>query len=347
MLEWAGGPLPALVGQVVLFVSAHLTFCVRRLTAGRIERKLEEVSLKGPAMPLWNNIAELMDYYLPPLPTVYWFDIIRLCNLKCVMCPQSQGLRPLRDKMSIEVFRHAIDDICENRPLVKLYLSGEPLLHQQLFEMIEYAGDHGCRTMLHTNATVLTKKMAERVLSSSLDFLCFSFDGCSPAVYEKLRPPSQFGHVKSNILQYLSLRRQQGGAGPRTSIEIILMGETVDKIDTFVEEWRGMGVDDVHIAQYTTWHGLVDDRRVRKPPRPVGYKPCAAPFSYGCILADGTVVPCCLDVNGRMPLGNIADGGFRAIWSGNEFRQLRLQMLAGTLEPGGLCERCDNIFREI
>ncbi len=297
-------------------------------------------------MPLWNNIAELMDYYIPPLPTVYWFDVIRLCNLKCVMCPQSQGLKPLQAKMPVEVFRRTIDDICENRPLVKLYLSGEPLLHQGLVEMIEYAGGKGCRTMLHTNATTLTEEMAERVLSSSLTFLCFSFDGCSPAVYERLRPPSQFEHVKSNILQYLSLRRQRGGGGPRTTIEIIRMGETADMIDAFVNEWRSRGVDDVHVAKYTTWHGLVNDRRVGKPAGSTGYKPCAAPFSHGCILADGTVVPCCLDVNGRMPLGNIAAGGFRQIWSGNEYRQLRLQMLTGALEPGGLCDRCDNTSRE-
>ena len=82
--------------------------------------------------------------------------------------------------------------------------------------------------------------------------------------------------------------------------------------------------------EYTTWHGLVTDRRVEKQTGPAGYKPCAAPFSQGCILADGTVVPCCLDVNGRMPMGNIAASRFQDIWAGNEYRQLRLQMLTGT-----------------
>jgi MoaA/NifB/PqqE/SkfB family radical SAM enzyme len=246
----------------------------------------------------------------------------------------------------MELFKSAIDDICGNRPLIKLYLSGEPLLHEGLFEMIEHAAAKGCRTMLHTNATMLTKEKAERILSSSLTFLCFSFDGCSPAVYERLRPPSNFEHVKSNILQYLSLRRQRGGAGPRTTIEIIRMDETADKLDAFVSEWRGRGADDVHVARYTTWHGLVTDRGTSRPAGSAGYKPCAAPFSHGCILADGTVVPCCLDVNAQMPLGNIAAGGFREIWSGKECRQLRLQMLTGALEPGGLCDRCDNTSRD-
>jgi MoaA/NifB/PqqE/SkfB family radical SAM enzyme len=301
--------------------------------------------LERPPMPLWNNIAELMDYYIPPLPSVYWFDIIRLCNLKCVMCPQSKGLKPLREKMSLDMFRGVIDDICANRPLIKLYLSGEPLFHEGLIEMVEYAGTKGCGTMIHTNATALTKETAERILSSSLTFLCFSFDGCSPAVYERLRPPARFEHVKSNIEQYLALRRDRGGAGPHTTVEIIRMDETAELLDGFVSEWQGKGVDDVHVAEHTTWHGLVAGRCPEKASGPSGYKPCAAPFSHGCILADGTVVPCCLDVNGRMPMGNVGTSPFHEIWAGGEFRQLRLEMLTGTFGPGCICDRCDNTLR--
>lgn len=297
-------------------------------------------------MPLWNNIAELMDYYIPPLPSVYWFDVTRVCNLKCVMCPQSKGLKPLREKMPIDVFRSVIDDVCENQPLIKLYLSGEPLFHEGLFEMIEYVGARGGRTMIHTNATALTKETAERLLSSSLTFLSFSFDGCSAEVYERLRPPARFERVRSNIEQFLALRCQCGGAGPRTTIEIIHMEDTAEFLDSFVAEWRSKGADDVHVAPYTTWHGLVDNRRVGTNDASSRYKPCAAPFSHGCILADGTVVPCCLDVNGRMPMGNVGTSRFRDIWAGNEYRQLRLEMLTGTFAPGRICDRCDNTERQ-
>jgi radical SAM protein with 4Fe4S-binding SPASM domain len=309
--------------------------------------KVRVVRLERPPMPLWSNIAELMDYYIPPLPSVYWTDISRECNLKCVMCPQSKGLKPLRTKMPVEVFKGIIDDVCGGRPLIKLYLSGEPLLHEGLFEMIEYAAAKGCRTMIHTNATALTREMSERILSSLLTFLSFSFDGCSAAVYERLRPPSQFEHVRSNIGQYLALRREKGGIGPRTTIEIIRMAETADAIQGFVSQWQDSGVDDVHVAEYTTWHGLMDDRRVGKRPGTPRYKPCAASFSHGCILADGTVVPCCFDVNARMPLGNVDRGRFRDIWAGNEYRRLRLQMLMGTFAAGCICDRCDNTNREI
>ncbi|MBN1508163.1 MAG: SPASM domain-containing protein [Sedimentisphaerales bacterium] len=297
-------------------------------------------------MPLWNNIAELMDYYIPPLPSDYWLDICRGCNLKCIMCPQSKGLRPRTPRMSLDLFKGIIDDVCESRPLVRLYLSGEPLLHEGLFEMLEYAGTTHCQTAIHTNATMLTPELSEKLLTSPLDYLSFSFDGCSPQVYERLRCPAKFEQVESNIRQYLDLRGQNGGGGPYTAVEIIRMRETDELLQGFVEQWQTSGVDEVRIAEYMTWHGRVEDRRVGSSRRWPGYQPCAAPFRHGCVLSDGTVVPCCLDLDGQMPLGNVADKKFRDVWTGDEYRQLRLAMLTGTVPSGSLCDGCDNTFRE-
>lgn len=298
-------------------------------------------------MPLWHNIGELMDYYIPPMPSLYWIDITRTCNLQCVMCPQSRGLSRREAKMPMALFRRIVDEVCENRPMLKLYLSGEPLLHERLFDMIDYAAGSGCETMLHTNATVLTENITKRLLASSLAFLSFSFDGCTAEVYEKLRPPAKFDRVRSNIRRYLELRDQNGSRGPHTTVEIIRMQETEPFIDAFVAEWTASGVDDVNVAEYMMWHDTIEDRRVEPTSDDAGYNPCAAPFRHGCILSDGTVVPCCMDLNGRMPLGNVTETPFRDIWRNNRYRQLRLQMLTGTLPVGSICDGCSNIFREL
>jgi MoaA/NifB/PqqE/SkfB family radical SAM enzyme len=297
-------------------------------------------------MPLWQNIAEMMDYYIPPLPSVYWIDITRRCNLRCVMCPQAAGLREPQAEMPPAMFRSIIDGISRSRPLIKLYLSGEPLLHDSLFDMIAYAAERGCRTMIHTNGTLLHAEMAEQLLASPLTFLSFSFDGCDREVYERLRPPASFERVESNIRRFLELRRANGGRGPRTAIEIIRMRETQDHLADFVDRWQGSGVDEVRVADCLTWLGGVEDRRVNGSHEGDGYKPCAAPFRHGCILCDGTAVPCCQDVNGRMPLGNVIETPFRDIWVGNRYRHLRLQMLTGTLSPLSICYGCDNTFRD-
>lgn len=295
-------------------------------------------------MALWHNIAELMDYYIPALPSVYWTDVCRLCDLRCVMCPQSQGLARRRPRMSLDLFQRVIDEVCGNHPLIKLYMSGEPLLHERLFDMIAYADRQGCRTMIHTNATRLTEEMSARLLASPLTYLSFSFDGCSAAVYERLRPPAKFEEVRARIRRYLSLKRRSSG-GPHTSIEIIRMQDTQDHLDAFIRQWQASGIDEVHVVDCMTWLGCVKDRRVERPSDDAGYKPCAAPFRHGCILSDGTVVACCLDVNGRMPLGNVSEDSFRTIWTGKPYRQLRLAMLTGAFPPGSLCTGCCNTVR--
>lgn len=296
-------------------------------------------------MPLWNNIAELMDYYIPPLPSDYWLDIDRGCNLHCVMCPQSRGLKPRAASMSRELFRGIIDEVCETRPLIRLYLSGEPLLHEGLFEMIEYAGGRNCQTAVHTNATLLSPEVSKRLLASPLTYLSFSFDGCSEDVYERLRPPAKFARVEANIRGYLDLRRQSGG-GPYTAIEIIRMPETDGLVQGFIEQWESSGIDEVRVTPCMTWHGLVEERRAENAPGGNGYNPCAAPFQHGCILSDGTVVPCCLDVDGDMALGNVTEKRFRDIWTDDGYRALRLAMLTGTVPSGCICDGCDNTFRD-
>ncbi len=297
-------------------------------------------------MTLWNNISELMDYYIPPMPSVYWLDVTRRCNLRCIMCPQSNGLKRPRAGMPMPLFRRLIDDVCDARPLIKLYLSGEPLLHDHLFDMIDYASAQRCRTMIHTNATLLTAEMAHKILASPLTSISFSFDGCSAQIYERLRPPAKFDHVRSNLLRFLTLR-EQTGTGPHASIEIIRMKETEERIQAFIREWTASGIDDVNVVEYMTWHGRVKDRRVPEATPADGYKPCAAPFRHGCILADGTVVPCCMDVDGDLPLGNITQTPFHEIWAGRAYRHLRLSLLAGTLPADSICRHCVNTTRPV
>ncbi len=293
-------------------------------------------------MPLWNNIDELMDYYIPPMPAIYWIDIVRTCNLRCVMCPHHHGLDGRRAKMPIEMFRNIIDQVCGNQPLIKLYLSGEPLLHEDLFEMIEYTAIHDCRTMIHTNATLLTESMAEKLLASPLSSISFSFDGCSPKIYERLRPPAKFERVRSNIHRYLELRNHNSHRSPHTTIEIIKMQETHHLIDDFIRQWQDSGVDAVHVTDYLNWLGAVPDRRVDEPSGSGKYSPCEAPFHHGCILSDGTVVPCCLDVNGRSPMGHLTRDCFQDIWMNNAYRHLRLQILTGDIAAIPICRHCSN-----
>ena len=277
------------------------------------------------------------------MPGKYWIDVYSACNLRCIMCPQSAEKFKRQAEMPMSMFKEIIDSVCKNNPLIKLYMSGEPLLHKDIFAMIEYAGGKGCQTMIHTNATLLTEEVSKKLLSSKLNYLTFSFDGCSAEIYEKLRPPAKFKKTKLNILRYLDLRSNHKNNGPHTSIEIIKMKDTVELIDNFIDQWKKSGVDVVNIREYLTWLDAVKDRRTEIPANN-SYQPCPNVFYTSSILSDGTVVPCCMDVYGKMPLGNIKDESFRNIWFGEKYLKLRENMINGSFSEESICHDCVNTF---
>jgi len=272
-------------------------------------------------------------------PSNVWVDITNECNLRCIMCPQSKGLKREKKMMDIDVFMKIIDQVHRERPRIILHVSGEPLLHKNLFEMIEYAKNRGCRVSMHTNATLLTQEMSMRILRSSLDFISFSFDGCTPEIYEKVRVGAKFEQVKSQIETFLRLRHEMKLKTPRARIEIIYMKETKEYIPDFIQYWRTKGADFISVRLVHAWFGLVDDHRVRIP-RNFGHKPCGQIFFSCAILVDGTVVPCCMDFEGRLPLGNILRQPFREIWNGYLYNRLRRQHLGNAIPDNSICYNC-------
>lgn len=294
-------------------------------------------------MKALKRIQKWLYRYIPAMPQVCHIDIVSVCNLKCIMCPQSKGIQKRQPKMSMDIFTSIVDQVCECRPLIKLYMSGEPLLHDRLLDMIAYVSNKGCETMVHTNATLLTAEMSRELLQSKLTYLSFSFDGCSKEIYEKLRPPANFERVTANISDYLDLRCQSSVKGPHTTVEIIKMQDTKDLLNKFVAHWKDRGVDAVSVTNYMTWIGAVEDFRVTPPPNH-GYKPCLAPFISCSFLSDGTVVPCCMDMNGALPLGNVASQPFADIWRSVKYGRLRKQLLTGAIPKGSICSGCYNTF---
>jgi radical SAM protein with 4Fe4S-binding SPASM domain len=121
------------------------------------------------------------------------------------------------------------------------------------------------------------------------------------------------------------------------------MKDTDRFIPDFIAYWKSKSADHVNVTECMTWLGSIDDRRAKMPAN-YGYKPCIEPFKSCCILSDGTIVPCCMDVNGEMPLGNIANSSFEKIWLGNQYNRLRIQMLDRTIKKGSICDGCYMTF---
>ena len=117
------------------------------------------------------------------------------------------------------------------------------------------------------------------------------------------------------------------------------MQKTRTQINDFVEYWQAKAVDSVGIKPTGSWHGLVGVSGTNKSWR-FGHRPCRDIFYKCAILVDGTVVPCCSDIQGRLPLGNILHQSFKEIWQGQQYANLRQQHLKNTIQEKSICHNC-------
>ncbi len=266
-------------------------------------------------------------------PSVLGIETTGRCNLDCIMCPRREMTRQTGD-MDISLFERIIDDISGRVEFVWLQDYGEPLLNKNIFRMIEYAKKRGLSTGISTNATALTGEAAENILASGLDYIIFAFDGATRETYEKIRKGADYTVVKQNINRFIG-KKMKYNARIFTVIQCIYMEETEKEINDFIRTWNIKGVDGTRIRQLTysgnrgkfknTLHG----------------RPCYWLWSDPHIKWDGTVVPCCQDVNAVYPLGSITNESLSALWNSEGMVRLREKHISGKQNEIPLCKDCN------
>ena len=101
--------------------------------------------------------------------------------------------------MDMGVFYNTIDTMPESVKTVFFGGMGEPLVHNGIIDMVEYAANAGVRVELLTNGTLLTREISAALLDKGLNMLWVSMDSVDEDEYEKIRKNSSFRLVKDNI----------------------------------------------------------------------------------------------------------------------------------------------------
>ena len=114
----------------------------------------------------------------PRLPRELQVEVTGACNLRCAMClvRYREPLDRHEASLGFERFKGLVDGL-PDLDTVTLQGLGEPLMAPDLFRMIEYGAARGLRMGFNTNATLLTRATAERLVASGLDWLHISIDG--------------------------------------------------------------------------------------------------------------------------------------------------------------------------
>src|SRR3954454_7141118 len=184
----------------------------------------------------------------PPLPTHLQLEVTSACNLACAMCLVSYrpAVNRAEGAMSMELFRRLVDG---TPGLARLTLQGlgEPLLQPHLFDMVAYAKERGIEVGFNSNAMLLTRERADRLVALGLDWLHVSLDGATAATYEGIRARPDFTRILRNLRGLLEARQAAGSAKPWVRVVFVAMRRNVHELPALVRRLGEWGVDELHV----------------------------------------------------------------------------------------------------
>jgi hypothetical protein len=276
----------------------------------------------------------------PPLRL--WLEISSRCNLRCGACPNKDLPPGQKGDMAWPLFQGTVDQAREFAFELNLHHRGESLLHPEAGRFIRYAVASGVHCRLHTNAVLLSGRLADDILGSGLGRLSVSLDGFSAEAYEANRVGASFATVTGNVADFLAARRRLGRKLPRVAIEVLDLPAAAGgpRRREFVERFRKLGLDELVVKKPHNWAGYLGGSG-----EATVAAACTFPWNALLVLFNGDVLACAQDFFAVRPLGNAAAKPLLEIWNGAPLHELRRAFAAGEAAALSPCSACDRIRR--
>ncbi|HIE07386.1 MAG TPA: radical SAM protein, partial [Desulfarculaceae bacterium] len=139
--------------------------------------------------------------------TIYkevYFEISGICNARCPFCVTGTRRLPQGDFISVDLFEKSIDKLIEEklidrRSCIFLYNWGEPFLHPDLDNIIEYVNKREINFALSSNASVYKEFKVKDV--EKLHEISFSMSGFSQFSYDRIHG-FRFEKIKQHITMF-------------------------------------------------------------------------------------------------------------------------------------------------
>lgn len=275
-----------------------------------------------------------------------YIEITNICNLKCDFCPETK--RQLK-YMNKEDFAHVIEEVKPFAKHIYFHLMGEPLLNHEIGSFLEICHKNGLKVNLTTNG-ILLNRVKDILLNASalrkVSISLHSFEANEGIVKleEYMTNTINFVREASDKGIFCELRlwnKSSEGvqASNKLNLDIINMLEQALELDfslkATIEQRNNIKIKDnlfLQLAEKFEWPNI-DIENVDEEV-----------FCYGLrdqfgVLVDGTVVPCCLDNEANIALGNIFEQPINEILNCDRARRM-YNGFTGRTAVEELCQKC-------
>lgn len=263
-----------------------------------------------------------------------YLEITNVCNLDCVFCPKTKRIKR---RLTFDEFDLLTDKLKGQIQFLYFHLMGEPFLHPQLPEFIRLAKQKGMVPILTTNGTLW--QHAHEVIEALPHKIQISLHSQEGNGNEQLE-----GYVR-DVMAFAQEAAQQGiivvlrlwnQGGYDTENEQILQWITQCQPQSWISRRDGWKLVENLYIEYDRMFEWPDSSRSEFEEEDVF---CYALRNQIGVLVDGSVVPCCLDHDGDICLGNLFEQSLDEILVSDRARKL-YEGFTRHQAVENLCRRC-------
>ncbi|MFT4032888.1 MAG: SPASM domain-containing protein [Siphonobacter sp.] len=313
---------------------------------------------------VWNGLKVVTSYIeskvtkrpvLRGMPIALSFEPTTSCNLRCPECPS--GLRSFTRPTGMlkdDLFKRTLDEIGDELLYLIFYFQGEPYLHPQFLDMVQYASKKGIYTATSTNAHYLTDQYARKTVESGLDRLIISIDGTTQEVYQQYRVGGKLHKVLEGTRNIIKWKKELKSKTPHVIFQFLVVRPNEHQIEEVKQLATELGVDEVglktaQIYEYEQGDPLIPtlDQYSRYAVQADGTYKIKNKFVdhcwkmwHSCVITwDGLVVPCCFDKDAEYRLGDLKETSFATLWKSKAYEQFRSSLIKSRSEIE-MCKNC-------
>ena len=272
-----------------------------------------------------------------------YIEITNICNMSCSFC---SGTNRIKKSMTVQDFRLIASEIAPLGVQIYLHVLGEPLLHKDIKSILDVASEYKLPVNITTNGTLI-KNNSDMLMSHSavrkVNISVHSLEGKTVSECDEyLKEITDFGIMcRESGSPIVNYRMWSGDVGGSISVEDSHeLDYIIDAFNVVVDDNFDRGflskklADNVYVChdKKFVWPNVAHEEISK-------YGKCLGGRDMLAILVDGTVVPCCLDSNGVVSLGNIFKDKLSDIMSSTRYRLL-VEGFKGKTISEELCRRC-------